>query len=79
MKVPFNFAVLLCVAPAFAQEAGKVGLANPASVFCVENGGQSVIETETDGQRGYCILPDGSKVDEWDHFRKNWDKVSSEQ
>ncbi|SDJ59543.1 protein of unknown function [Aliiruegeria lutimaris] len=36
-------------------------------------------ETEADGQRGYCILPDGTKVDEWDYFRENWDKVPSEK
>ncbi|NDR59415.1 putative hemolysin [Aliiruegeria sabulilitoris] len=78
MKPLFYLALALCAFPVLAKAAGDVGLANPASVFCVENGGQSVIETEADGQRGYCILPDGTKVDEWDYFRENWDKVPSE-
>ncbi len=64
--------IILAASPALA--AGETTLANPASVFCVESGGTSVIETESDGQRGYCILPDGTKVDEWEYFRENWDK-----
>ncbi|WP_199554935.1 putative hemolysin [Sandaracinobacteroides hominis] len=50
-------------------ETPAVGLANPASVYCVEKGGKSEIRTEANGQRGYCHLPDGRVVDEWDLFR----------
>lgn len=46
-----------------------VGLANPASVFCVEQGGTVEIVDETDGQVGYCNLPDGNRVEEWEYFR----------
>ena len=45
------------------------GLANPASVYCVEQGGEVDIVDETDGQVGYCNLPDGSRVEEWELFR----------
>ncbi len=68
--------VILVASPVFA--AGEAMIANPASVFCVESGGTSVIETEADGERGYCILPDGTKVDEWEYFRENWDKVETD-
>ena len=68
--------VILVASPVFA--AGETMIANPASVFCVESGGTSVIETEADGERGYCILPDGTKVDEWEYFRENWDKVETD-
>jgi putative hemolysin len=44
-------------------------LANPASVFCVEQGGTVEIVDEADGQVGYCNLPDGTSVDEWEYFR----------
>lgn len=71
--VPNLAIILLAASPALA--AGEATIANPASVFCVKNGGKSVIETEADGQRGYCLLPDGTKVDEWEHFRENWDKA----
>ena len=44
-------------------------LANPASVFCEENGGKLEIRDEADGQVGYCIFPDGSECEEWAYFR----------
>lgn len=44
-------------------------LANPASVFCVEQGGTLEIVDEADGQVGYCTLPDGTRVEEWEYFR----------
>lgn len=45
--------------------------ANPASVFCIEQGGELDIVTEEDGEVGYCILPDGTRVDEWEYFEEN--------
>jgi len=48
----------------------QIGLPNPASVYCVENGGVSKIRTNTDGsQYGVCIFPDGSECDEWAYYR----------
>jgi putative hemolysin len=44
-------------------------LANPASVFCIEQGGSLEIVDETDGQVGYCNLPDGTRIEEWEYFR----------
>jgi putative hemolysin len=46
-------------------------LANPASVFCIEQGGEVEIVEEDGGQVGYCILPDGTRVEEWQYFREN--------
>jgi len=46
-------------------------IANPASVYCVEQGGTSEIVSEADGEVGYCNLPDGTRVDEWEYFRAN--------
>ena len=48
-----------------------VGLANPASAFCVEQGGTVEIVDEEGGQVGYCNLPDGTRVEEWEYFRAN--------
>jgi putative hemolysin len=45
-------------------------LANPASVFCVQNGGKSEIRTGPRGQYGVCRLPNGRVVDEWSYFRR---------
>jgi uncharacterized protein len=44
-------------------------LANPASEFCVDQGGEVEIVGEADGDVGYCNLPDGTRVEEWDYFR----------
>jgi putative hemolysin len=45
------------------------GVANPASEFCVSQGGTVEIVDEANGQVGYCNLPDGSRVEEWEYFR----------
>ena len=45
-------------------------IANPAAVFCEENGGISEIRTAPDGsQSGACVFPNGSECDEWAYFR----------
>ena len=47
-----------------------VGMANPASVFCLDNGGNFEIITQEDGgQIGMCTLPDGTLCEERDYFR----------
>jgi putative hemolysin len=47
-----------------------VGLANPAAVFCQEQGHDHQVRTDPDGgQYGVCIFPDGSECDEWAYFR----------
>lgn len=50
-------------------------LANPASVYCQEQGGRSQIITAADGsQSGDCVFSDGSKCDEWAFFRHECQK-----
>lgn len=44
-------------------------LANPASVYCVTQGGRLAIVQGPNGQRGLCVLPNGRRVDEWRFFR----------
>ena len=40
-----------------------VGLPNPASVYCEENGGQLEIRADAGGgQYGVCVFPDGSRM-----------------
>lgn len=47
-----------------------IGMANPASVFCEEQGFQSEIRTDAEGgQYGVCIFPDGRECEEWAFFR----------
>lgn len=46
-------------------------LANPASVFCQEQGGQLEIRTDkkTNGQYGVCIFDDKTECEEWAFYR----------
>jgi putative hemolysin len=53
-----------------APAATGSGLANPASVNCVQKGNRLEIRTAADGgQVGICIFPDGSECEEWAFFR----------
>jgi len=45
-----------------------MGVANPASQYCLEQGGELDLVDETAGQVGYCILPDGTRIEEWELF-----------
>lgn len=55
-----------------SSDDDPVGIANPASEYCVAQGGESLIATEADGsQTGLCRLPDGTVVDEWEFFRQS--------
>jgi len=48
----------------------EIGMANPASVYCEEQGGRLEIRTDdSGGQAGYCIFADGSECEEWAFFR----------
>ncbi|GBR14661.1 hypothetical protein AA105894_1137 [Asaia spathodeae NBRC 105894] len=40
-------------------------MANPASVYCKEQGGKLEIRHEKEGEVGYCHLPYGRIVEEW--------------
>lgn len=44
-------------------------LANPASVFCEEQGGIVDLREGEDGTAGFCVFADGSECEEWAFFR----------
>ena len=70
-----------------SQSTGTVvGIANPASVYCEQQGGTlSIVEDAEGNQTGMCKLADGTEVEEWEYYRANhkeeieaasWDVVS---
>ncbi len=82
MKNIFTFVIILmaltaCAAPQTqaapepaATDMPQVGMPNPASVYCTQNGNKLEIQTASDGsQNGICIFPDGSTCDEWAYYR----------
>lgn len=47
----------------------KTQLPNPASVFCVEQGGTLEMRNEEAGTYGVCKFSDGTECDEWKFYR----------
>lgn len=46
-------------------------IANPASEYCVKQGGKLEIIKGDSGEQGMCHLPDGTVVEEWEFFRQD--------
>ncbi|WP_246101952.1 putative hemolysin [Methylobacterium terricola] len=65
MKSLFASAALFAIAG--ASPAWAMG--NPASAYCTSVGGRLEIRKEAKGEAGYCHLPDGRVVEEWQLFR----------
>jgi hypothetical protein len=47
----------------------SAGIANPASVNCVQKGGKLDIRESDKGQYGVCVFTDGSECEEWAFMR----------
>ncbi|AZV95220.1 hypothetical protein CBF45_17025 [Bordetella sp. J329] len=59
-----------------AAEPAAVSMSNPAAVHCEERGGKVTIESRPEGQAGVCLLPDGSRVDEWELYRRDFPEAA---
>jgi len=46
-----------------------VQIANPASVYCLEQGGKLEIRDELEGNVGYCVFSNGKECEEGAYFR----------
>ena len=58
------------VTNARGEGEAPIGMANPAAVYCEEQGGDYEIRTAADGsQGGVCVFDDGSTCEEWAYFR----------
>ncbi len=54
----------------------KIGMLNPASVYCLKLRGKLIKRQNNFGQYNDCLLPNGQVIEEWslfrrDHFVKN--------
>lgn len=49
----------------------NVGMANPASVYCQQLGGELDMVESDSGTTGYCTLPSGERVEEWALYRRD--------
>ncbi len=56
--------------PTETMGTDEAAIANPAAVYCENQGYHVEVRTDADGnQYGLCIFPDGSECDEWAYFR----------
>ena len=68
--IGLSISVLSCQDIKIPPPAGTTNIANPASVYCVEQGGKLEIRKAADGsEQGFCVFPDGSECEEWAFFR----------
>lgn len=50
----------------------RVGMASPASEYCVKKGGKVEIKKNSEGgEYGICHLADGTQIEEWELFRRD--------
>lgn len=70
MKYLAGCTLLILAGCASTPPAEKpIGMPNPASVYCKDQGGTLEIRSGPNGQTGYCHLPDGRVNEEWAFFR----------
>lgn len=71
--IAFMTAVSLtaCASSHNSSTAMKVGMANPASVYCEKLGGKSIIKKDKEGDVGYCQLPNGQIIEEWKLYHQH--------
>lgn len=65
-------AVLLSACSATPPSKPKnIGMPNPASQYCIDQGGKLEMKNSPEGQYANCILPNGQVIEEWQFFRQN--------
>ena len=66
---------ILVLAASCSSTSEPAQMANPASVYCGEQGGEVDIRQDGDGgEVGYCQFDDGSECEEWAFFRGDCQK-----
>lgn len=72
LAVLLFFVVVGCPVFALPQSSAPgspAGLANPASVFCVQCGGTVSIQSTPAGEVGICTWLNGLQIEEWSLWR----------
>lgn len=45
--------------------------ANPAAVYCVQQGGELKTVTENGQRVTYCLLSENERIEQWEYYRNN--------
>ncbi|MDM1764363.1 MULTISPECIES: I78 family peptidase inhibitor [unclassified Acinetobacter] len=75
-NIVFSSVILLslsaCSTVQNQQEAAPlIGMPNPASQYCIEQGGKLEAVKDAQGESAYCHLQNGEKIEEWALFHQN--------
>lgn len=54
-----------------AEEPQRLTMRNPASVWCLQRGGEELNETSPSGAITYCVLPSGEKIEQWALYHRD--------
>lgn len=46
-------------------------ISNPASVYCVQQGGELKTIDENAQRVTYCLLPEQERIEQWEYYRNN--------
>ncbi|MFM2587100.1 DUF333 domain-containing protein [Vibrio sp. TBV020] len=46
-------------------------MANPAAVYCVQQGGELETVNESEMRVTYCVLSDDERVEQWEYYRNS--------
>lgn len=66
MLVVMSGTILTAACAPVSPSPTPAAIPNPASVYCIENGGQLDLRTDASGGvAGFCVFPDGSECEEW--------------
>jgi putative hemolysin len=78
--IALGFVLIVTGCSVVRETDEPIGLPNPASVYCEEQGGRDEIRTDDrGGQYGMCVFEDGSECEEWAYFRGECEPGSSNQ
>lgn len=68
----FSCTVVLSGCLSSQNDEPQLDMANPASTYCVEQGGESILKTSKSGdQYGICRFSNGREIEEWKYYREN--------
>jgi putative hemolysin len=66
--------ILIAGCTSQSEQNPAPGLSNPASIYCIKQGGKLSIVNSGNGEVGYCNLPNKQRVEEWELYRSNGGK-----
>ncbi|MCG2693692.1 DUF333 domain-containing protein [Candidatus Parcubacteria bacterium] len=67
-KLVISATVILAGLCVFSAVESVLAMSNPAAIYCRDLGYEYAVEKTSEGELGFCKLPDGSKAEEWKFF-----------